>query len=534
MFPRSDRTTNWKQGLVALAVALLVPATLLGATAASDGLTDVSNAPGRSRPAPVVGTDNGTLRGVAAPAADQFLGIPYAEPPVRELRFAPPARPADWKGVRTADRQSPACIQFEPTGVREEQAVSEDCLYLDVHRPARAAKKARLPVMVWFHGGANTQGSGVLYGGSSMVATTDTIVVSVNYRLGALGFLAHPALSAETPEGSGNYARMDQRASLQWVQRNIAAFGGDPGNVTVYGQSAGGGAVCNLLAMPSARDLFHRAIVQSSDCMANPTSLSAGEQSGVRFAQAVGCTDPDTAVTCLRKAWPGTLVAHQGDYLGGAKTGSGLLPKSFAQALADGTWNKVPLITGNTRSENRLTAAYTGITAEGYAAEVRRLYGERADQVLKLYPLRDFKSPWDAITQLQTDASRACPSTRTTRTIAASGTVYRYEFNDPTSPTLYGFRVPGEDMSNAHSAELAYLFDFTLGERPLTAQQEKLSRQMMRYWGAFAHHGDPNIKGQPTWPRFDSAERVMQLRARGASEVITDYAADHRCDYWLT
>jgi para-nitrobenzyl esterase len=522
---------TFRQLSAALLTAAVVPALALGSAMIA---ADSADPGGKEQSTPVVRTGSGPVRGVTEAGADRFLGLPYAAPPVRELRFAPPAAPASWRVVREADRQSPACLQFEPTGIREEQAVSEDCLYLDVYRPSRTAGGAKLPVMVWFHGGGHTQGTGVIYGGSTMAAKTGTIVISVNYRLGALGFLAHPALSSATPGGSGNYGRMDQLASLQWVSDNITRFGGDPRNVTIYGQSAGGSAVCDLLAMPAAKGLFAQAVVQSSACLSDRTTLSAGEQSGVGFARSVGCTDTATAVTCLRKAWPGTLIAHQADYLSSSKVGGGLLPKSFKQAFEDGTWNAVPVMTGNTRSENRLTStALAGITPQGYEDLVRKTYGDRADRVLELYPLSRFKSPYDAITQVQTDAQRACLNQRTAQVMSAKAPVYRYEFNDPTSPTLYGFRIPGEDMSNAHSAELAYLFDFTLGERPLTAQQERLSDQMMRYWRAFAHHGDPNFEGAPAWPSYGPDQQVMQLRTAGASKVITTYAADHHCDFWL-
>jgi para-nitrobenzyl esterase len=401
-----------------------------------------------------VGTQSGLVRGLDEGRFEQFLGLPYAAPPVRELRFAPPAAPAAWKGVRVADRQSPACLQFEPTGVREEQAVSEDCLYLDLYRPSDIRRKGKLPVLVWFHGGGNTQGTGVIYGGGSMAAKTDTIVISVNYRLGALGFLAHPALSAQTPGGSGNWATMDQMESLRWVQRNIAQFGGDPHNVTIYGQSAGGQAVCNMLAIPSAKGLFDRAIAESSPCTNARNTLAAGEASGEQFATAVGCTDPATVVACLRKAWPGTLIAHQKDYLGGAKVGGALFPVSPPDALRSGTWNKVPFMTGTTRSEDRLTSqALWPITAQGYVDRVNALYGAKAPQVLELYPLAKFKTPYDAITQVTTDAGRACQTEVTAKLMDGQVPTFRYEFNDPTSPTLYGFALPGEDMSNAHSGE---------------------------------------------------------------------------------
>ncbi|MER5438467.1 carboxylesterase family protein [Streptomyces sp. NPDC002790] len=522
-----------RQFIAVATAALTVPALTLALQSATDTLGS-----GHGSAAPTASTDSGQVRGVAARDAERFLGIPYAAPPVRDLRFAPPAEPDSWKGVRSADRQSPACPQFEPSGVREEQAVSEDCLYLDVYRPPGVARTAKLPVMVWFHGGANTQGTGVIYGGSTMAAKTGTIVVSVNYRLGALGFLAHPALSKVTEGGSGNYGRMDQLASLEWARDNIANFGGDPGNVTIHGQSAGGGAVCGLLAMPAAKGLFDKAVVQSSDCSGTSTTLDEGERSGTAFAKAVGCTDEAAVVSCLRKTWPGTLIAHQKDYVGGSKVGGSLLPKTFNQALKDGSWNKVPVMSGTTHSEFRLLAtAQAGITAQGYADFVRTTWPDKADRALELYPVGRFKSPWDAVTQIQTDALRACPSYQHAQQLAGAteSPVYRYEFNDPTSPTLYGFRVPGEDMANGHSAELAYLFDFTLGERPLTAQQEKLADQMMRYWAAFARTGDPNTSHAPRWPQFtdSDATRVMQLRAGGASKAITSFPADHHCDFWL-
>lgn len=517
------------QRRAALTAAALVPFLTIGASGAMAHATAYS-----SPDAPVAQTQSGLVRGVAKSNFQEFLGVPYAAPPVRDLRFAPPAAPKSWPGVRAADRQSPACLQFQPSGVREEQATSEDCLYLDVYRPSHVAKNAKLPVMVWFHGGGNTQGTGVIYGGGTMANKTGTIVISINYRLGALGFLAHPALSAVTPGGSGNYGAMDQLASLRWVHQNIADFGGDPKNVTIYGQSAGGGAVCDMLAMPSAKGLFAKAIVESSACMNTPASLSAGEQSGVKFAQSVGCTDDKTVVTCLRKAWPGTLVANQNNYQGGPKIGGDLLPKSFKDAFDQGTWNAVPVMTGSTYSENRLLdTALAGITASGYADLVGQTYGDKAAQVLKLYPLSRFKSPYDAITQVHTDAGNACKVELTARATTTKVPTYRYEFNDPTSPTLYGFRVPGEDMSNGHSAELAYLFDFTLGERPLTAQEERLSDQMMRYWGAFARGGDPNFRGAPNWPTYGSDQKVMQLRSGGASQVITSLANEHNCGFWL-
>lgn len=251
-----------------------------------------------------------------------------------------------------------------------------------------------------------------------------------------------------------------------------------------------------MLAVPSAKGLFHKVIMQSSPCSQPRNTLAAGEEAGVKFATAVGCTDPATVVACLRKAWPGTLIANQKNYLGSPKVGGALVPVAPAEAVASGMWNEVPVMTGTTRSEDRLTSqALFGITAQGYVDRVNALYGAKAAKVLALYPLTPFKSPYDAITQVTTDAGRACQTEVTAKLFDSQVPTYRYEFDDPTSPTLYGFTLPGEDMSNAHSAELAYLFDFTLGEKPLTPRQEKLSDQMMRYWGSFARTGNPSFRG---------------------------------------
>ena len=214
--------------------------------------------------------------------------------------------------------------------------------------------------------------------------------------------------------------------------------------------------------------------------------------------------------------------------------GGSFFPTAPAEAIASGNWNKVPFMTGTTRSEDRLTStALWPITAQGYVDRVNALYGAKAPRVLELYPLSRFKTPYDAITQVTTDAGRACAHEATARLLTTQVPTYRYEFDDPTSPTLYGFRLPGEDMSNAHSGELQYLFDFTLGERPLTATQERLSDQMMRYWGAFARSGRPSAEGAPAWPTYGRAGRVMSLRTGGASRVITTFAQEHNCAFWL-
>jgi len=326
---------------------------------------------------------------------------------------------------------------------------------------------------------------------------------------------------------------MDAFESLRWIRRNVARFGGDPGNVTIFGQSAGAGLVCAALASPSAKGLFDRAIVQSVPCGLVSNQLAAGDESGRKFAAEVGCTDEATVTACLRKAWAPALVAAQRFYVGRPKVGGGILPVAPQAAIESGQFNRVPVITGTTRSEFRLlSTSMAGITAEGYRAYVESTYGARAPAVLGLYPLERFSSPYDALTQLQTDASFACATEQTAAALAKSVPTYRYEFDDPTSPTLYGFGSPGLPMSNAHSAELPYLFDFTLGEKPLTSTQERLATQMMRYWGTFARRGAPAARNAPSWPRYAPGEQVMSLRSGGASRVIRTFAQEHHCDFW--
>src|SRR4051812_32502552 len=490
----------------------------------------------------VVKTPQGAVRGVRAAGADQFLGLPYARPPVKARRFRPPVTAAHWTHTRDATRQAPACTQFEPTGVRENQPTSEDCLYLDLYRPSTAKRGAKLPVIVWLHGGGYTQGTGVIYGGQTMASETDTIVISINYRLGAFGYLALPQLDAETPQGSGSWGLMDQLQALKWVRREVKAYGGDPKRVTIAGQSAGAGSVCGLLAAPSAKGYFQRAIIESgsSSCpsatAASAASRATTEQTGVNFAHAAGCTDDAILVACLRRAWPGDLVsAMKRARISGWTIGGSFLPENPRNAIAAGRWNKVPILMGTNRNEYRLlNLAAWKTTPEGYTATVQRTYGASAGDVLARYPLSSYSLPFYALTSLQTDAIYACGANLIANTVAGLTPTWQYEFNDPKSPTLYGFQPTGIDMNSAHSAELAYIFDFTLGARPLTATQERLATQIKRYWAAFARTGNPNVKGLPSWPkRTPTNAQVMTLRPTGSSPG-TGFVAEHQCDFWAT
>jgi para-nitrobenzyl esterase len=470
---------------------------------------------------------------------DEFLGVPFAKPPVKNLRFRPPEPPAPWRGERDATDLPPACLQFQPTGVREGQAVSEDCLYLDLYRPSGVRPDERLPVLVFFHGGGWTQGTGVIYGGQNIARLTHTIFISVNYRLGALGWLALPQLDNEQPRTlSGDYGTLDQIQALKWIRQNVASFGGDPRNVTIDGQSAGAGAVCTMLASPLARGLFAHAIIESLGCNQGALPRAAGEQASEQYAAAAGCSDPATIVSCLRKVWaPNLITAEQKVLVWQPKFGTPVLPKLPSDAIASGSWNKVPVLLGGVRWEGKLfVISQPELTAAQYVAALESMFGANASAVLARYPVSAYPKPFYALAAVMTDGGIgiACGVNSTADLLSSRTHVYRYEFNDPTSPTLYGFQPPGIDMSNAHSAELAYLFNFTLGARPLTAPERHLSDQMIRYWGAFVRTGNPNVPNQHDWPRFTGGtHRTLVLRPSG-NTVSTDIGAEHQCAFWAS
>ncbi|MGW6710202.1 carboxylesterase/lipase family protein, partial [Streptomyces sp. NPDC054956] len=515
-----------------LALAALIAAALPAAASPGALVGTISGGPSDGSPRPVVSVAQGALRGRVHDGAQEFLGVPYAAAPVGENRLAAPQPPRRWNGVREAVEQAPACLQFSPFGLRDPGAVSEDCLYLDVYRPGRARPGARLPVILWMHGGAYSQGTGTQFGGRTMAELTDSIVISINYRLGQLGYLGLPELGRQNPLRSGSFGLMDQVQALRWTRENIAAFGGDPGNVTVSGQSAGSGSVCGLLAAPSAAGLFHRAVLQSGPCTLLRTPDGARSESEARaFAASAGCADPAVVVACLRAASGQALVdAARTHPTSGPASGDGLLPKDPAAAIAAGTWNKVPVLIGSTRSEARFFVALTqpGLTAEQYTGQVLAGYGAAGPEVLARYPVAAYGSPYLALSAVMTDSTFACNTAWTAQLFARQVPTFAYEFDDPDSPTLAGAQIPGLDESNAHSAELAYLHDFTMGERPLTSVQVALATRMKRYWGAFARHGVPAVAGQTPWPATGPGGTVLTLGPAG-DRLDPEFTAGHQC-----
>ena len=526
---------------------LLVFGVLGGAGASSDASAGADS--GSSAPL-LVRTDGGALRGFYHDDAREFLGVPYAAPPVGPLRWRPPQSAARWTGVRRATRPGDVCAQTGSSTGLPTTTTSEDCLYLNVYTPRRMHGGA-LPVMVWLHGGAFISGAGSIYDGAVLAQKGDVIVVTINYRLGAFGFLALPALDAEGAGGSsGNFGLLDQQAALRWVQGNAQAFGGDPRNVTIFGQSAGAASVCGNMASPSAAGLFVHAIAESG-CLQPLPSQQAADQKGGEFAAGLGCANAATAAACLRTRPAAAVLAAQGADSWSPVVGGAVLPLAPAQAFATGQYNHVPLLDGTNHDEGRFFVAINfdavgaPLTAAQYPAAIADVFGANAAVFITAeYPLSNFSSPDLALAAVLTDAEYSCQALRVDESLLSSG-VYAYEFDDPNAPVIFDFAPLTFPLLAAHSSELAYTFQrvpLRDTRPPFTPTQLALSNEMIRYWTAFAATGDPNAVRFPDrpapaaapWPLFTSSRQEIQELVPGATAAvpISAVGADHHCSFW--
>ena len=509
-------------GALIAAAPAVSASTLGGRAAASDG-------------GPVRGTATGPVRGLANGAVDEFLGIPYAAPPVGALRWQPPQPAASWSGVRDATRFAPHCPQAAtPFG---QASTSEDCLFLNVFTPSHQHAGSHFPVMVWIHGGALVTGESDDYDPAALVADGVT-VVTINYRLGALGFLAHPAL-ADANGQSGDYGLMDQQAALRWVQRNIASFGGNPHDVTVFGESAGGLSTLSQVASPQARGLFERAIVQSGSYNLTQASLASAEAAGEAFAAKAGCASQTAA--CLRSLPVSTILANQNAAGYTPNINTEVLPETLGTAFATGNFNRVPIINGTNRDEWRLFVALSElsgnpVTASNYQDMISSTLGVPAAVaafIAAKYPLTAFHSSSIALGAVGTDAIFACPALTIDQSVSRFVPTFAYEFNDENAPELF---LPPVSFpyGAAHASEIQYLMGLPTAAFPgtLSAQQQQLAATMKGYWTNFATRGFPSSSGTPFWPLFNNPTQNMQSLAPPAPQTETDFANTHNCAFW--
>jgi para-nitrobenzyl esterase len=490
---------------------------------------------GRAADPTVVTVEGGTLQGASADGVLSYKGIPYAAPPVGNLRWRPPQAVAAWSGIRPASAFGKDCMQspspYDPQAVTS--APSEDCLVLNVWRPASGAPaRDSLPVMVYIHGGGYTGGAGSSsWNEGSQFAKQGVVLVTINYRLGRFGFFAHPALSAEQPnELQGNYGYMDQIAALQWVQRNIAAFGGNPANVTVFGESAGGESVHSLITTPLAKGLFQKAIVQSGNGRENQVyrlylkrnvkgiGLSA-EEIGVAFAQSQGITDTGASGLAALRALPADKVlanANLGStYAGGPMIEGKMVVDEPAVQYAKGEFNPVALMIGS--NDLDLDLGFPGqVTTKDEAYAIfgpQNLAAARAAfDPLGTASFNAVRSQM-GIVQLMHEPARYAASK-----VAAKGLpAYVYRFS-------YVAQSIRDKVSGAfHAAEIPYVFS-TLPAAYGTAvasQDQAVAQLMTAYWADFAKTGNPNGGGRPYWPAYSAAKSsLIEFTAAGTATAL--------------
>jgi len=496
--------------------------------------------------APVITTVGGDLQGSLGDGVENFFGVPYAEPPVGDLRWRPPAPPAPWEGIRAATDYGAACPQTY--GLDSPRVEDEDCLFLNLQRPEGTAADARLPVLVLIHGGGWRTGSGNNENLDAMVRENGIIGVTMNYRLGNLGNLAHPALTAEAGQ-SGNYGFLDQQAALRWVQENIAAFGGDPAQVTIAGESAGGGSVCVHMTAPSSEGLFSRAVMMSTLC--NATPLPEAERIGTSIAGALGCTGADAAA-CLREASVASLIDVP-EVAWQIISNTGFLPREPYRALQSGEFRKVPVLIGATRDEARSLLTDWATTSvpvwdeDGYEAYVRESFGEDAEAVLTVYPWPEDATRYTG-TYLVADVMienllpgegslSPCKTNRITEILAPQVPTFAYEWAHTDASGW--FEIPGYVWGAGHATELPYLIphrgNAAFNSNVFGDDERQIAQEMRAYWGAFAKAGDPNGGGQPEWPAYKPGEGPI-LRLVGGDDLAAVPAAAlraaHNCDFW--
>jgi para-nitrobenzyl esterase len=465
----------------------------------------------------VVKIDSGRVKGVVTGDVVAFKGIPFAAPPTGANRWRAPQPVTPWKGVRPAVAYCADCMQspFPGDAAPLGTPPNEDCLYLNVWTPAK--RSGKLPVMVWIYGGGFVNGgsSPSVYDGTAF-AKDGVVLVSFNYRLGRFGFFAHPALEKENPAGPlGNYAFMDQIAALKWVQRNIAGFGGDPKNVTIFGESAGGFSVLTLLCAPSARGLFAKAIVESGggrtllptpDIKVSRPGLPSAEEAGLAFAKQVGIEGQDAAALAALRALPAdkvvaglNMMTMMSPTYSGPMIDGKLVVEPMENVFREGKQTKVPLIAGANSSEFGFTTAKT-------MDQVFAPFGANQEKAKAVYNPQDLTNVFAVGSLIASDRMFVEPARFTVRVMRAAGQpAYEYRFS------YVAESLRGQQKGAPHASEIPFVFN-TVAARygdKLTASDKAAAQAAHAYWVAFAKTGDPNGAGQPNWPVYDAEKDVL-------------------------
>jgi para-nitrobenzyl esterase len=518
---------------------------------------------------PVIHTAEGPVQGYVKNGISEFLGIPYAAPPVGDLRWQPPKAHAAWTETLKATKFGNTCPQITELGVfAGPVSVTEDCLYLNVFttRTNGHGNTKKLPVLLWIHGGGLFDGESNDYDASALVkggAAGPTVVVTLNYRLGLLGYLGHPALDAEGHD-FGNYGLMDQQEALRWIQRNIAVFGGDPGNVTLGGQSAGSTSTAAAVISPASAGLFHRAIFQSGPLL-TVAPLALAEQRGADFAKAAGCGADSSAqaASCLRAlsvdkilALQGTAAAN-GPYVNGLMVDGKILPMSGDAAWSSGKFARMPIMNGPVADEGAFTASidelfFGPMTVERFTKLVKTTYGGPAgpgngppnyqedtpDKVMQQYPLSAYATPGAAWTAITTDAN-VCRHPYLNNHVSAYVPLYAYEFTYRKAP--WYFPALNFDHGAAHTIDIQFLFPDWHGgplgiQHSLNKEERALSGQLVTAWTNFMYTGNPNLKGDKPWPRYTKASEVyLSQNVTGLMPITAaEFATEHKCAFWDT
>lgn len=481
----------------------------------------------------IVRTHSGSVRGALDNGVIVFKGIPFAAPPIGNLRWRPPESAVPWREVLPADSFKPQCMQVgPPLPTMPVEPVSEDCLYLNVWTPQRRIRGGH-PVMVFVHGGQFKRGSPStpLYWGGTLARTHSVVIINVAYRVGALGFLVHPGLSAESSHHvSGNYGLLDLIAALQWVRSNATAFGGDPRNVTVFGQSAGAWAINKLMVSPLARGLFDRAIAQSGGDM-GPTRTPEGmavledaERSGVAFAATFGAT----SIAELRRTPAEEIAKSTFDGIPEIPHSNAALPVIDGYVIPADTYSlyaagrqaRVPLLLGYNEAEGSM--AQQPVEPDAYVTATRQQYGAMANRFLALFPAESPQAAGRSQAALWAENWFGWQMWSWARAHAATSgkNVYFYHFSAP--------------VYNGHGAELPYVFIYPFGDKWIESGQAEKARLVSSYWTQFARTGNPNRCRLPRWPVFDpSGEQAMLLHASPAPGEMPDLQAHRLMDGYM-